>query len=170
MATGNKGKLVEIRRLLDDRDMLVIPQSRFDFEPAEETGSTFLENALLKAQHAATETGLMAIADDSGIVVDALDGMPGVYSARFAGQDANDAENVDKLLADMTGVEDRGARFECVAVAVFPYQNREPLVARGTWLGQIATERGGSGGFGYDPIFFDPTLGKCAAEDRKSVV
>ena len=164
MATGNQGKLVEIRRLLDGTDVLIVPQSEFDFEPAEETGTTFLENALLKARCAADATGLLAIADDSGISVAALNGKPGVFSARFAGEDASDEDNINKLLQDLVGTEDRRASFHCVAVAVFPEHDRDPLVASGEWPGVIAERRAGSGGFGYDPVFFDPVLGKCAAD------
>lgn len=164
LATGNPGKLVEIRQLLDGRDIEIVAQSEFDFLPAEESGATFLENALLKARHAAAETGLTAIADDSGLVVDALDGAPGVFSARFAGDDATDEENVAKLLKSLEGVEQRGASFRCVAVVVFPDENRQPIVGEGEWRGRIATSPCGEGGFGYDPVFFDIELGKCAAE------
>lgn len=164
LATGNPGKLVEIRQLLDGRDIEIVAQSEFDFLPAEESGATFLENALLKARHAAAETGLTAIADDSGLVVDALDGAPGIFSARFAGDDATDEENVAKLLKSLEGVEQRGASFRCVAVVVFPDENRQPIVGEGEWRGRIATSPCGDGGFGYDPVFFDIELGKCAAE------
>lgn len=164
LATGNPGKLVEIRELLDGRDIEIVAQSEFDFLPAEESGATFLENALLKARHAAAETGLTAIADDSGLVVDALDGAPGIFSARFAGDDATDEENVAKLLKSLEGVEQRGASFRCVAVVVFPDENRQPIVGEGEWRGRIATSPCGDGGFGYDPVFFDIELGKCAAE------
>ena len=164
LATGNPGKLVEIRELLDGRDIEIVAQSEFDFSPAEETGATFLENALLKARRAAAETGLIAIADDSGLVVDALDGKPGVFSARFAGEGATDEENVAKLLKSLEGVEQRGASFRCVAVVVFPNENRAPLVSEGEWRGSISKLRHGEGGFGYDPVFFDIELGKCAAE------
>ena len=164
LATGNKGKLAEIQQLLHGRDFEIVPQSEFDFVPAEETGSTFLENALLKARLAARETGLVSIADDSGLVVDALGGEPGVYSARFAGEDASDEQNVEKLLNALEGVEERGACFRCVAVVVFPDESVAPLVGEGEWRGSIAKSRCGEGGFGYDPIFFDPELGKCAAE------
>lgn len=164
LATGNKGKLAEIRQLLHGHNFDVVPQSEFDFLPAEETGSTFLENALLKARRAASETGLISIADDSGLVVDALDGEPGVFSARYAGEDASDEQNVEKLLRALHGVEERGASFRCVAVVVFPDEGREPLVGEGEWRGAISTSRRGDGGFGYDPVFFDLELGKCAAE------
>jgi len=164
LATGNKGKLNEIRQILDGTGLHVEPQSSFNFEPAEETGSSFLENALLKARHAATETGLPAIADDSGLVVDALDGAPGVYTARYAGVGASDRDNIEKLLRALQGVEGRGAAFHCVTVVAWPQDAREPLIAEGVWRGTIATRAHGDGGFGYDPVFCDPELGKCAAE------
>jgi XTP/dITP diphosphohydrolase len=166
IATGNTGKLAEIRQILDGSEFDIVPQTEFDFVPAEETGATFLENALLKARRAASETGLIAIADDSGLVVDALDGAPGVFSARYAGDDATDEQNVEKLLLSLKDVddEDRGAGFRCVAVVVFPDEDRAPLVGEGEWRGSIAASRRGDGGFGYDPVFFDLELGKCAAE------
>jgi len=164
MATGNQGKLAEIREILKDTGWDIVPQSEFGFVPAAETGTTFLENAILKARHAAEETGLIAIADDSGLCVDAIDGQPGVYTARFAGAGASDADNIDKLLAMLEDVDDkqRGASFECTTVAVLP--DAEPLIGTGTWRGQISRARKGDGGFGYDPVFFDPELQKCAAE------
>ena len=164
IATGNQGKLAEIRQILSGSEFDIVPQFEFGFTPAEETGATFLENALLKARRAASETGLISIADDSGLVVDALAGKPGVFSARFAGEDASDEQNVEKLLKSLRGVEERGARFCCVAVVVFPDESLAPLVGEGEWRGSIATARCGDGGFGYDPVFFDSELGKCAAE------
>ena len=166
IATSNQGKLAEIRQILHGDNVAIIPQSEFDFEPAEETGDTFLENALLKARKAASETGLVAIADDSGLMVDSLGGAPGVYSARYAGDNASDEQNVTKLLSALQGVnfENRSAAFHCVAVVVFPGEERPPLVAEGEWHGRIATLASGEGGFGYDPVFFDPTLDKRAAE------
>lgn len=164
MSTGNMGKLAEIRQILAGSDFEIEPQSSFDFEPAEETGATFVENALLKARKAAAETGLAAIADDSGLSVDALDGAPGVYTARFAGEGASDADNIEKLLQELEGFGERGAAFHCVAVVTWPDESREPLVAQGVWRGEIARERAGSAGFGYDPVFFDPGLGKCSAQ------
>jgi len=157
--------LCELARILGDLDFSVVPQSDFAIEPAEENGSSFAANALIKAQHAAPLTGLPAIADDSGLVVDALHGRPGVYSARFAGSDATDAANIDKLLQEMAAIEDakRGAEFHCVVCLVIP-DGSAPLVAKGTWRGVIARERHGVGGFGYDPVFMDPELGVAAAE------
>lgn len=166
LATGNKGKLAEIRQILRGHDITVEPQSNFDFVPAEETGDTFLANAMLKARQAADKTGLIAIADDSGLSVDALNGAPGVRSARFAGDAASDNENVDKLLLDLQQQPEsqRAASFHCVAVVVFPEPQVEPLIAKGEWRGSIALTRRGKSGFGYDPVFFDPESGKCAAE------
>ena len=165
LASGNAGKVAEIARLLEDLDIEVIPQSAFGVADADEAGTTFAENALIKAQHAATETGLPAIADDSGICVDALDGRPGVYSARYAGPGATDDRNNDLLLTELEGVPDekRGAAFHCVACFVAPNRD-EPLIAEGEWRGTILHERRGAGGFGYDPLFYVPELGKSSAE------
>ena len=133
---------------------------------AAETGSTFVENALIKARHAARVSGLPAIADDSGLEVDALDGQPGVRSARYAGDGASDAENVDKLLRELEGVDDdgRSGRFRCAAVLVSPGEPELKLVAEGSWEGRILKARRGEGGFGYDPVFLDPESGRSAAE------
>ena len=165
MASGNAGKLAEIRRLLDGLAVEVIAQSELGVTDAEETGSTFAENSLLKARHAADATGLPAIADDSGIAVDALDGRPGVYSARYAGANATDDENLDKLLEDVEEVrdEDRGAAFHCVATYVVPGET-DALVAEGIWRGSLLRARDGDGGFGYDPIFLDPESGLSSAQ------
>ena len=165
MASANAGKLREIASILGDLDIVVVPQSDFAVVDAEETGSTFMENALIKARHAARATGLAAIADDSGLAVDALDGRPGVYSARYSGPDADDEKNIDKLLAELSGVPDdqRGAAFHCVACFVMPDES-EPVIAVGEWRGRILGERCGEGGFGYDPVFFDPELGCSSAQ------
>ena len=165
MASGNTGKLREIARILGELGITVVPQSELGISDAEETGSTFVENALLKARHAATASGLPAIGDDSGLAVDALDGRPGVYSARYSGPEADPEKNIDRLLAELDGVPDgqRGATFHCVACYVRPDQS-EPLIAEGEWRGEILHERQGDGGFGYDPVFFDPELGHSAAE------
>ena len=165
MASGNRGKLRELTRILADLDFSVVPQSDFAISEAEENGATFAANALIKARHAALLTGLPAIADDSGLVVDALDGRPGVYSARFARTNASDASNIDKLLHELAQVDDaaRGAAFHCVACFVMP-GDHTPLIAEGTWRGSIARARRGDGGFGYDPVFIDPELGVTAAE------
>jgi XTP/dITP diphosphohydrolase len=165
LASGNAGKLREIEKILSGFDVEVLPQSQFAVTEADETGTTFVENALIKAHHALEATGLPAIADDSGIVVDALDGRPGVYSARYAGEAASDAENNAKLLAELEGVPDeqRTAAFHCVACFVAPGLP-EPVVARGQWRGVILHAPQGSGGFGYDPLFFVPEMGCSSAE------
>ena len=165
MASGNAGKLREISRLLDGLGVAVIAQSEFGVADADETGTTFAENSLLKARHAADATGLPAIADDSGLAVDALDGAPGIYSARYSGPGATDDKNIDKLLDALQGTAApfRGAAFHCVATFVMPEQSA-PLVADGEWRGSILTARQGDGGFGYDSVFLDPEGGKSAAE------
>ena len=165
MASGNAGKLREIARILSDLDIEVVPQSDFGISDADETGTTFVENALIKARHAAEATGLPAIADDSGIPVDALGGRPGVYSARYAGADATDADNNARLLEELEGVPEaeRGAAFHCVACFATPGQG-EPIIAEGEWRGRILTEPRGEGGFGYDPLFLVPELGCSSAE------
>jgi XTP/dITP diphosphohydrolase len=161
MATGNPGKIREIARLLDGLGVEIVAQSDLGVADADETGTTFAENSLIKAQHAAAATGLPAIADDSGLSVDALNGAPGVHSARYAG-DGGDEANNEKLLAELEGVEDRGAAFHCVATYVAP--GEEPLVAAGEWRGEILRARRGDGGFGYDPVFFVPECGCSSAE------
>ncbi len=165
MATGNPGKISEIARLLDGLGVEVVAQSELGVSDADETGTTFAENSLIKAQHAAHATGLPAIADDSGLVVDALGGRPGVYSARYAGPDATDDENIDKLLAELADVADglRGAAFHCVATFVMPGEP-DAVVSEGIWNGTILRERQGDGGFGYDPIFLDPASGLSSAQ------
>jgi len=165
MASSNVGKTTEISALLAHLDVMVVPQSEYGVGAADETGSTFEENAVIKARYAATATGLPAIADDSGLCVVALDGRPGVRSARYAGADATDDSNIDKLLAELDGVsdQDRDAEFQCVACFVYS-MDANPLLAKGSWRGRILSTRRGDGGFGYDPIFFDPESGKSAAE------
>jgi XTP/dITP diphosphohydrolase len=165
LATGNKGKLRELRALLEDLALEVVPQAELGVEMAEETGTTFEANALLKARHAARITGLPAIADDSGIEVDALGGRPGVYSARYAGTNATDADNNAKLLRELEGVnEPRTARYRAVIVYVASADDPHPVVAAGAWEGAIAREARGEGGFGYDPLFLVGTGHLTAAE------
>lgn len=166
LASGNPGKVREINQLLADLDLHVQPQSEYGVEDAEETGLTFVENAILKARNAAQHTGLPAIADDSGIEVDALNGAPGIFSARFAGVGASDRDNLEKLLADLQGVAeaDRGARFQCLLVYLRHAADPTPLICQGTWEGRILTEPRGTGGFGYDPLFFVPTHDCSSAE------
>lgn len=165
MASGNAGKIAEIRRLLQGLGVEVVPQSDLGVNDADETGTTFAENSLLKARHAADATGLPAIADDSGLVIDALDGRPGVFSARYAGPNASDDENIDKLLREMASAGDasRGAAFHCVATFVMPGDARA-LVAEGVWRGTLLKRRQGDGGFGYDPVFLDPSSGLSSAQ------
>jgi XTP/dITP diphosphohydrolase len=167
LATGNRGKLVELVALLEEAGLgfRVTAQSELGVTAPPETGLTFVENALLKARHAARATGLPVIADDSGLVVDSLGGAPGVRSARFAGDDADDGANVAKLLASMADPAlDRSARFHCVLVALTHAEDPAPLIASGSWVGRIAHARSGTGGFGYDPVFFDATLQRTAGE------
>lgn len=166
LATGNAGKIREIRDLFADLDVEIVAQSELGIESPEETGVTFVENALLKARHAADSAGLPAMADDSGIVVDALDGRPGVYSARYAGEGATDDDNLNLLLEELKDVpnEQRGGGFHCAAVLAWPGNERSPVIAEAVWRGTILHERRGAGGFGYDPVFLDPESGKTGAE------
>jgi len=165
LATGNDGKRQELEQLLGS-DWELITQGTLGVESVEETGVTFLENALLKARHAAAATGLPAIADDSGLEVDCLGGAPGVWSARYAGEQADDAANNEKLLAALadTPAARRGARFRCVMVFVRSADDPEPVVADRSWEGQIGAGPKGTGGFGYDPLFIDPASGRHSAE------
>ena len=166
LASGNAGKLAEFNALLADVGFDVRPQSEFGVEDAEETGLTFIENAILKARHASQATGLPALADDSGLVVDALGGAPGLYSARYAGEHGNHAANIDKLLHELREVPDerRSARFVCVLALLRHPDDPQPLIAQGLWEGRILHARQGDGGFGYDPVFFSPTEHMSAAE------
>lgn len=165
MASGNPGKLREIARLLEGLHVEVVPQSDYGISEAVEDGATFAENSLIKALHASDATGLAAIADDSGLAVDALDGRPGVHSARYAGPDATDEQNIDKLLTELAGVPAgaRGAAFHCVATFVLPGDG-SPIQAEGVWRGSILLARQGDGGFGYDPVFLDPASGLSSAQ------
>ncbi|RRZ97014.1 RdgB/HAM1 family non-canonical purine NTP pyrophosphatase [Erwinia sp. 198] len=169
LATGNAGKVRELADKLAAFGLDIVAQTECGVESAEETGLTFIENALLKARHAAAITGLPAIADDSGLAVDALGGAPGIYSARYAGAEASDRQNIDKLLEAMENVADgqRQAQFHCVLVYLRHAEDPTPLVFHGCWQGEIARTVSGEGGFGYDPVFFVPTLGKTAAELSK---
>ena len=155
LASSNAGKLREFAELLAGRDFTLCRQSEFGIAPPPETGHTFLENALIKARNAASITGLPAIADDSGIEVDALGGAPGVFSARYAGEDASDEANLEKMLHALAGKSDRerGARYRCVIVYVAHGEDPQPLIGEGTWEGRIIDARRGDGGFGYDPSF-----------------
>ncbi len=166
LATGNKKKVEELNALLADVNYTVVPQSEFNVESVPETGTTFVENAIIKARHAARITGLPAIADDSGIEVDALLGRPGVYSARYAGEDASDQDNLEKLLEEMTGVPPvlRSARYWCVLVYMRHADDPTPIICQASWEGSLTTEPKGENGFGYDPIFNVPEMGCTAAE------
>ncbi|WP_018881943.1 MULTISPECIES: RdgB/HAM1 family non-canonical purine NTP pyrophosphatase [unclassified Thioalkalivibrio] len=166
LATGNPGKLREIRALLEPLGLTVEAQSEHAVPEADETGLTFVENAILKARNAARHTGLPAIADDSGLEVDALHGQPGIYSARYAGPDGDDAANNAKLLEALAGVppEQRGARFRAVVVYLEHAEDPAPIIAQGVWPGRIAEQASGAEGFGYDPLFFVPQEGCTSAE------
>lgn len=164
LASGNQGKIREIQTILKHHP--IIPQSEFNVDEAEETGLTFVENAIIKAQNAALHCDLPAIADDSGLVVDALDGAPGVISARYAGANASDQENLLKLLKAMQDVpaDRRSARFVCVMVFLRHAHDPLPVIAQGIWEGQILNRAVGENGFGYDPVFWVPTHQKASAE------
>jgi XTP/dITP diphosphohydrolase len=166
LASSNPGKLREFAALLAPLSLQLLPQSDFDVRPAAETGTTFLANALLKAHHAARHARLPALADDSGLEVDALGGRPGVFSARFAGPAASDAENLRQLLAELEDVPEgfRQARYQCVIVWVRSVGDQAPLIAHGTWEGRITLAARGERGFGYDPVFVPAGERRTAAE------
>lgn len=166
LASSNAGKLAELSQLLAGSGLQVLPQSDLSVPDVAETGLSFVENALIKARHAARVTGLPALADDSGLCVDALEGAPGLHSARYAGRHGDDAANIAKLLQALDRVPDgqRGARFYCVLALLRHPHDPAPLIAQGQWHGRILRQPQGSGGFGYDPVFFDPVLGHSAAE------
>jgi XTP/dITP diphosphohydrolase len=166
LATTNAGKLAEFRELLSGLPIRLAATDPSSFEVPEETGLTFVENALIKARHAARTSGKPAMADDSGLCVDALDGAPGVHSARYAGPGASDRDNIDRLLADLADIDEsrRTARFRCVIVALERPDDPAPIIASGSWPGWITSAPRGENGFGYDPVFFDPALNATAAE------
>lgn len=166
LASGNKGKVREINEILAGLHIEVVPQTEFNVPEIEETGLSFVENAILKARNAAEHTGLPAIADDSGLEVDALRGEPGIYSARYAGIGASDQANLEKLLADLADVPEteRSARFQCLMVYMEHGRDPTPLICQGTWEGRIGFTPSGANGFGYDPIFFVPEKGCMSAE------
>ena len=173
LASGNQGKIREIQAIL--KGCSILPQSQFNVEEVEETGSTFIENAIIKARNAALHCNMPAIADDSGLVVDALHGAPGVISARYAGTDASDQDNLLKVLKNLENIpaEKRSARFVCVLVFMRHANDPLPVVAQGVWEGQIMTEPVGENGFGYDPIFLVPKYQKSSAElppETKNVI
>jgi XTP/dITP diphosphohydrolase len=166
LATSNPGKLRELRAMLSQPEWEVLPQSKFDVPDAIEDGLSFVENAIKKARHACALTGLPAIADDSGLEVDALLGAPGIYSARYAGEGASDEENLQKLLLAMEGVpeEKRSARFRCLMVYMRHKLDPSPVICEGSWEGRVASQKQGENGFGYDPIFYVPTHDRCSAQ------
>ncbi|WP_024611791.1 RdgB/HAM1 family non-canonical purine NTP pyrophosphatase [Pseudoalteromonas sp. TB64] len=167
LATGNPGKVNELANMLSPLNINVVPQSNFNVGEVAETGTTFVENAIIKARHAAKITGMPAIADDSGLEVDGLNGAPGVYSARFAGADASDQDNIDKLLVDLGDNPIRSARFWCVLVLMRHANDPTPLICSASWEGEITLTQNGNGGFGYDPVFFVPEQNCTSAELTK---
>ncbi|MCY4642380.1 MAG: RdgB/HAM1 family non-canonical purine NTP pyrophosphatase [Gammaproteobacteria bacterium] len=166
LASNNPGKLREIQAVVDTSRYQLIAQSELQIGEVPETGTTFVENAIIKARHAAQQSGVCALADDSGIEVDALLGAPGVHSARFAGEQANDVSNNEKLLAALEGVPDheRNARFHCIIVYMRHALDPMPILCQGTWEGRILHKVTGSSGFGYDPLFYVPTHGCSSAQ------
>jgi XTP/dITP diphosphohydrolase len=166
LATSNKGKVKELSHLLAVHNIEIKPQSEFNVSEVAETGTTFVENAIIKARHAAKITGLPAIADDSGLEVDALNGEPGVYSARYAGESASDNDNTDKLLKALEKTPDdlRTARFHCVLVYMKHENDPTPIICHGVWEGTITREKMGELGFGYDPIFWQEAQQKTSAQ------
>ena len=166
IASGNKGKIKEIKASLEGFNVELVSQADLSLTEAVEDGLSFVENALIKARSASGQSGLSAIADDSGIVVPSLDGAPGIYSARYAGESANSQDNMDKLLSELNGVSglQRRAYFYCALVYVNAEKDPTPIIAEGLWEGVIAQSKTGNEGFGYDPVFFLPSLKRCAAE------
>ena len=166
LASGNAGKVRELNLMLAGHNIEIVPQSEFKIKEAVEDGLSFVENAIIKARHAARHTGLPAIADDSGIEVDALNHAPGIYSARYAGEGANDQKNNDKMLRELAGVAEaqRTARYQCVLVFMRDAEDPVPIIAQGALEGRILESARGTGGFGYDPIFYLPDHGCAAAE------
>ena len=171
LATGNVGKLKELQSILAAPGIEFVTQKSLGISDVEETGLTFIENAILKARHASAASGLPAIADDSGLEVDALNGEPGIYSARFAGKSATDPDNNSKLLKALLDVpqEQRSARFQCVIVFLSHPFDATPVVCQGTWEGRILFEPSGTNGFGYDPLFYVPEKG-CASADLQAEI
>ncbi|MBG9998788.1 RdgB/HAM1 family non-canonical purine NTP pyrophosphatase [Pseudoalteromonas sp. NSLLW24] len=167
LATGNPGKVNELANMLSPLNINVVPQSDFNVGEVAETGTTFVENAIIKARHAAKITGMPAIADDSGLEVDGLNGAPGVYSARFAGPGASDQDNIDKLLVDLGNNPIRSARFWCVLVLMRHADDPTPLICSASWEGEITITQNGNGGFGYDPVFFVAEKNCTSAELTK---
>ncbi|MCP4056170.1 MAG: XTP/dITP diphosphatase [Pseudoalteromonas sp.] len=168
LATGNPGKVNELANMLSPLNINVLPQSDFNVGEVAETGTTFVENAIIKARHTAKITGMPAIADDSGLEVDGLNGAPGVYSARFAGESASDQDNIDKLLNELADNPNRKARFWCVLVLMRHADDPTPLICSASWEGEITQTQNGEGGFGYDPVFFVKEQNCTSAELTKA--
>ena len=172
LASNNQKKLVEMRDCLPT-SITLVTAADYDIESPEETGTTFVENAIIKARQSAAQSGLAAIADDSGLEVDHLNGAPGIYSSRYAGLSATDADNNAKLLEALDGVTNRAARFRCVIVYMRHAKDPMPMIASGTWDGEILTEPAGSGGFGYDPIFqpkgFTQAVATLTADQKRQL-
>lgn len=164
LASANQGKLVEMQALLQPLGYVLSPLSQWCTDDVEETGLSFVENALIKARHAAKVSSLPALADDSGLCVPALGGAPGLYSARYAGEGASDTDNLEKLLQAMAGMDQRAAYYHCTLVYVRDAADVAPVVCQGYWHGEIALAPSGDGGFGYDPVFRDTASGKTAAQ------
>ncbi|WP_299490405.1 RdgB/HAM1 family non-canonical purine NTP pyrophosphatase [uncultured Shewanella sp.] len=167
LASGNKGKLKEFSQLMQHYGVEVLAQSQFQVSEVAETGTTFVENAIIKARHAAKATGLAAIADDSGIEVDVLQGAPGIYSARYSGENATETKNVDKLLKALTHCDKRTARFQCVLVYLRHAADPSPIICQAQWEGSIGFQPKGDNGHGYDPIFI-PNEHECTAAELNS--
>ncbi|BDM65282.1 non-canonical purine NTP pyrophosphatase [Shewanella sp. NFH-SH190041] len=173
LASGNKGKLQEFAQMMSGFKVEILPQSQFDVPEVAETGTTFVENAIIKARHAAQVTGLPAIADDSGLEVDALRGAPGIYSARYSGEGATDVRNYEKLLTAMADESSRSARFQCVLVYMRHADDPTPVICQASWEGQIGVAPEGQQGHGYDPVFIPEHESRSAAQmsaDEKNAV
>lgn len=166
LASKNAGKLKEIRNLLSDLPIELISAIELDIPDVEETGKTFIDNAIIKARNAAKHTGMPALADDSGLAIDALDGAPGIFSARYAGENATDIDRIQKVLRELKNVPDekRGAQFHCAIVLVRNADDKSPLICEGIWPGSILHKPQGNNGFGYDPIFYVPSKDCSSAE------
>ncbi|WP_144213590.1 RdgB/HAM1 family non-canonical purine NTP pyrophosphatase [Shewanella donghaensis] len=173
LASGNKGKLKEFDQMLAQFDIEILPQNQFNVPEVAETGTTFIENAIIKARHAAEITGKAAIADDSGLEVDALQGAPGIYSARYGGEGASEKDNYLKLLSALNGQTERKARFQCVLVYMRHAKDPTPIVCQAAWEGTIALSPQGEQGHGYDPIFvphgFDITAANLSSEQKNQL-
>jgi XTP/dITP diphosphohydrolase len=169
LASGNPGKLKEFNAAFNDLGIELIAQPKTEAYEVDETGTTFVENAIIKARHASQLSGLPALADDSGLIVPALQGQPGVRSARYAGEQASSLDNLNLLLKNMTGIAEKSAHFYCCLVFMRHHLDPDPIIAKGLWHGEISTQAAGAGGFGYDPIFYVPSHQCTAAELDHSI-